>query len=157
MHVVPFFQTRIQIHETSGALGWKRTRTSGGRNMCFAQTINTQRCLFSIITIHVFYLFRLEYKYMKLVAPSDGKEVELPAAETCALSEEDEEEEFDAVRFTESKGNKFFNKIKSIGGKKVNFLLQAKIVLMKIILIDNGLTDSKGNKNKIKSIGGEKR
>ena len=38
------------------------------------------------------YVARLEYKYMKLVAPREGKDgVELPAAETCALDDDDED------------------------------------------------------------------
>ncbi|KAH9381789.1 hypothetical protein HPB48_009803 [Haemaphysalis longicornis] len=37
---------------------------------------------------------RLEYKYMKLVASSSGKDGELPAAESCAI-EEDEEDHFE--------------------------------------------------------------
>lgn len=63
-------------------------------------------------------MYRLEYKYMKLVGATEGKdgEMELPTAETCALSE-DEEEQFDAVDFKEAKGNKFFSKIKNMGKK----------------------------------------
>ncbi|KAL3208141.1 hypothetical protein MRX96_009730 [Rhipicephalus microplus] len=37
---------------------------------------------------------RLEYKYMKLVQSSSGKDGELPAAESCAI-EEDEEDHFE--------------------------------------------------------------
>ncbi|CAH1782541.1 unnamed protein product [Owenia fusiformis] len=63
---------------------------------------------------------KLEYKYMKLAAgsgkPNIDGEMELPAAETCALSE-DEEEQFDAVKFKESRGSKFMNKLKNITGK----------------------------------------
>lgn len=63
---------------------------------------------------------KLEYKYMKLVAGSDGGkdgEMNLPAAETCALSDDDEDEHFDAVDFKETKGNQFFSKLKNMGKK----------------------------------------
>ena len=53
---------------------------------------------------------------MKLVAGAGGKDGELPAAESCAM-DEGEEDEFDAVRFNESKGKRFFNRIKSLGKK----------------------------------------
>ena len=68
---------------------------------------------------------RLEYKYMKLVTPADGKDdAELPAAETCALDDDDDDEEdshYDAsVQFKDSnKSATFFSKIKKMGGKKV--------------------------------------
>ncbi len=52
---------------------------------------------------------------MKLVSNSAGtKDGELPAAETCALSD-DEEEQYDAVQFKDAKGSKFFSKFK-LGG-----------------------------------------
>lgn len=61
---------------------------------------------------------RLEYKYEKLIASANG---ELPAAETCALSEGEE----DDVVFQDrkGKGNKFFNKFifKNGSGEKVQF------------------------------------
>ena len=61
--------------------------------------------------------YRLEYKYMKLVTSSSGKEEgELPAAETCALSD-DEEDQYDAVAFKEGKSGNLFSKIKNIGKK----------------------------------------
>ena len=48
---------------------------------------------------------------MKLIESSSGKEGELPAAETCALDEGEDEDQFDAVQF-KKKGNKFFSKFK---------------------------------------------
>lgn len=56
---------------------------------------------------------------MKLVANSDSKCGELPAAETCGM-DEDEEDQFDAVQFKESKGKKLLNKLKRIAGKVRN-------------------------------------
>jgi hypothetical protein len=53
---------------------------------------------------------------MKLVESTSTKEGELPAAETCALDEGEEDEQFDAVEFKQ-KGHKFFSKFKS-GAKK---------------------------------------
>lgn len=54
----------------------------------------------------VFYFWKknrkLEFKYMKLVQSSSGKEGELPAAESCAI-EEDDEEHFDSVAFSDKK------------------------------------------------------
>lgn len=38
-------------------------------------------------------LLRLEYKYMKLVESSSGKDGELPAAESCGLHDDDDEDE----------------------------------------------------------------
>ena len=65
---------------------------------------------------------------MKLVTPREGKDgAELPAAETCALDDDDEDEEeelggrlsdFESVQFKESKGVKFFSKIKNMAGNK---------------------------------------
>jgi hypothetical protein len=65
---------------------------------------------------------KLEYKYMKLVhSGANSKDGELPAAETCALDEGEDEEQFDAVEFKESKGKKLFNKLKSMANKKEDF------------------------------------
>ena len=62
-------------------------------------------------------LCSLEYKYMKLVESSSGKYSEMPAPETCALDEdEDDEEHFDAVKVR--KGNKFFGKFKLAQNKR---------------------------------------
>ena len=61
---------------------------------------------------------RLQYKYMKLIESSAGKDGELPAAETCALDEGEEDEHFDAVEF-KSKGRKFLKKFKKPDEKKV--------------------------------------
>ena len=61
---------------------------------------------------------RLQYKYMKLVESSSGKDQEMPAAETCALDEGEEDEHFDAVEF-KSKGRKFLKRFKKPSGKKV--------------------------------------
>ncbi|KAH8020510.1 hypothetical protein HPB51_002459 [Rhipicephalus microplus] len=47
---------------------------------------------------------RLEYKYMKLVQSSSGKDGELPAAESCAI-EEDEEDHFENGGY-DAKNNK---------------------------------------------------
>jgi len=55
---------------------------------------------------------------MKLVESSAGKDGELPAAETCALDEGEEDEHFDAVEF-KSKGRKFLKKFKKPDEKKV--------------------------------------
>ena len=65
---------------------------------------------------------RLQYKYMKLVESSAGKDGELPAAETCALDEGEEDEHFDAVEF-KSKGRKFLKKFKKPDEKKVQNLI----------------------------------
>ncbi len=54
---------------------------------------------------------------MKLVTSGSGKDGELPAAETCALDEEEDEDQFDSVEFKESKGKKLFNKFKSMTKK----------------------------------------
>lgn len=61
---------------------------------------------------------------MKLVGQegSTGKygEMELPGVDSCGLDEGEEEEQFDAVHFKESKGKQLFNKLKSkIGGKVI--------------------------------------
>ena len=53
---------------------------------------------------------------MKLVADAGSKEGELPAAESCGLSDE-EEEQFDSVTFNEGKGRKFFSKLKGLNKK----------------------------------------
>jgi len=63
--------------------------------------------------------YRLQYKYMKLVESASGKDGELPAAETCALDEGEEDEHFDAVQF-KSKGRKFLKKFKKASSKKVD-------------------------------------
>jgi len=53
----------------------------------------------------------LQYKYMKLIESSTGKYSEMPAPETCALDEgEEEDEHFDAVKIR--KGTKFFGKFR---------------------------------------------
>jgi len=59
---------------------------------------------------------------MKLVESSAGKDGELPAAETCALDEGEEDEHFDAVEF-KSKGRKFLKKFKKPDEKKVQNLI----------------------------------
>ncbi|XP_074646985.1 endosome/lysosome-associated apoptosis and autophagy regulator family member 2-like [Tubulanus polymorphus] len=67
---------------------------------------------------------KLEYKYMKLVTsgPNKDGDAELPAAETCAIDEGEDDENFDSVQFSrESKGKKLFNKLKSMAGKRENF------------------------------------
>ena len=63
--------------------------------------------------------FRLEYKYCKLIESRDGKEGELPGADSCGLDEEEDDEHYDAVAFKESKGKQLFKKIKFMA-KKVN-------------------------------------
>ena len=62
-------------------------------------------------------MYRLQYKYMKLVASSSDSS-KLPAAETCALDEgedddDDDDEHFDAVKVR--KGARFFQKLKMSG------------------------------------------
>ena len=65
----------------------------------------------------LFSVYRLEYRYMKLVGGSSDQDQELPAAETCAL-DEGEDEEFDSVKFQQqSKGKRLLNKIKGITSK----------------------------------------
>ncbi len=55
---------------------------------------------------------------MKLVADSNTKDGELPAAESCGLDEEDEEEQhFDSVEFHKP-GRKFFGRLAKMGGSK---------------------------------------
>ncbi|XP_050414359.1 endosome/lysosome-associated apoptosis and autophagy regulator family member 2 isoform X2 [Patella vulgata] len=57
---------------------------------------------------------KLEYRYMKLVETAGGREGELPAAESCGLDDEDDDE---AVHFSESKGVKLFQKLRiKMGG-----------------------------------------
>ena len=77
---------------------------------------------------------------MKLVADANTKEGELPAAESCGLDEEDEDEQFDSVKFNEGKGRKFFSRLK-MGSKRVSLFtsalenvvrLQRKFVLCKL-------------------------
>jgi len=69
------------------------------------------------MTLSVIVGYRLQYKYMKLVESSSGKEGEMPAAETCALDEGEEDEHFDAVEF-KSKGRKFLKNFKIPSSKK---------------------------------------
>lgn len=53
---------------------------------------------------------------MKLVENSGSHE--LPQAETCAIDEDEmEEDEFDAVEVKDSKGKKFFKRLKLMAGK----------------------------------------
>ena len=66
--------------------------------------------------LYVLLIYRLEYKYMKLIMSSNTKDGELPAAETCALSE-DEEGEIDTVDFKQGPGKKFFHKLRLMAGK----------------------------------------
>jgi len=67
-------------------------------------------------------VYRLQYKYMKLVESASGKDGEMPAAETCALDEGEEDKHFDAVEF-KSKGRTFLKKFKKPADKKViNFI-----------------------------------
>lgn len=76
---------------------------------------------------HVDLSFSLEYKYMKLVEGKGGTG-ELPAAETCGLDDEDEEDDidsdlkqFDSVEFKQKgKMNNLFGKLKSSLGKRVS-------------------------------------
>jgi len=63
---------------------------------------------------------------MKLVESASGKDGELPAAETCALDEGEEDEHFDAVEF-KSKGRTFLKKFKKpTSSKKVNHLQKSR-------------------------------
>ena len=53
---------------------------------------------------------------MKLVSGANKNgEIELPAADSCGLSEGEEDEQFDAVHFKENKGKNLFRKLKSMG------------------------------------------
>jgi len=54
---------------------------------------------------------KMEVKYMKLVEGAQGKDGELPAAQTCAWSDEDEEEELNNRVAFKSKGDKLFGKL----------------------------------------------
>lgn len=49
---------------------------------------------------------------MKLVESTSGKDGELPAADTCALDEGEEDEQFDAAVEFRQKGRKLFGKFK---------------------------------------------
>ena len=52
---------------------------------------------------------------MKLVSGSSKNgELELPAADSCGLSEGEEDDQFDAVHFKESKGKNIFHKLKNM-------------------------------------------
>jgi len=65
----------------------------------------------TVLKTFVWLCCSLQYKYMKLIESSNGKYSEMPAPETCALDEgEDEEEQFDAVKVR--KGTRFFSKFK---------------------------------------------
>ncbi|KFM79522.1 hypothetical protein X975_16953, partial [Stegodyphus mimosarum] len=59
-----------------------------------------------LLLVLVFYFWKknrkLEFKYMKLVQSSSSKDCELPAAESCAI-DDDEEEHFDSVAFSDKK------------------------------------------------------
>jgi len=55
---------------------------------------------------------------MKLIESSIGKDGgELPAAETCALDEGEDDDQFDAVQI-KSKGRKLFGKLTQIGRRQ---------------------------------------
>jgi len=60
---------------------------------------------------------KLEYKYSKLMQ-GGNKDGELPEVETCALDDGEDEEQFDAVHFKESKRNRLMNKLRSMGSKR---------------------------------------
>ncbi|XP_071816008.1 endosome/lysosome-associated apoptosis and autophagy regulator 1-like isoform X2 [Apostichopus japonicus] len=64
---------------------------------------------------------KLEYKYEKLIASANG---ELPAAETCALSEGEEEDDV-VFQDRKGKGKKFFNKFIFKNGSGEKELLNA--------------------------------
>lgn len=55
---------------------------------------------------------KLEYKYMKLVQSSSPKDGELPAAESCAI-EDDDDDHFESMTFNE-KGRGIFGKFRTI-------------------------------------------
>lgn len=58
---------------------------------------------------------------MKLIESTSGKDGELPAAETCALDEGEEDDQFDATVEFKQKGRKLFGKLKhSVKKDKVN-------------------------------------
>lgn len=54
---------------------------------------------------------------------SSSKDGELPEVETCALDDGEDEDQFDAVHFQESKGKRFFKKLKSMSNRRVGTLL----------------------------------
>jgi hypothetical protein len=61
----------------------------------------------------------LQYKYMKLVESAGGKDgAELPAAETCALDEGEDDEQYDAVEFRKKGARKLFGKLGQIGRRQ---------------------------------------
>jgi len=76
-------------------------------------------CLMLFIVLHCWLKNRsLQYKYMKLVESAGGKDgAELPAAETCALDEGEDDEQFDAVQY-KTKGRKIFAKLSHIGKRQ---------------------------------------
>ena len=63
---------------------------------------------------------------MKLVEGSEGKEGELPGVDSCAL-EEGEDEGGDAVLIKDSKGARFFKKLKNKMKKVSGLTLAPKI------------------------------
>lgn len=72
--------------------------------------------------MQAFVVFRLEYKYMMLVESATG-EKELPAAETCAL-DDGEEEHFDVVDFPkDSKRKSLLKTLRSKMGSRVSIVL----------------------------------
>lgn len=58
---------------------------------------------------------------MKLVTgTSKNGEMELPAVDSCGLSEGEEDDQFDAVQFKENKGQNLFHKLKNMRKKGEN-------------------------------------
>ncbi|XP_033648088.1 UPF0577 protein KIAA1324-like homolog isoform X2 [Asterias rubens] len=80
-------------------------------------------CVVLLVTCAMYFWKRnrkLEYKYQKLVATANG---ELPAAETCAIEDGDDE---DDVLFEDGakKSRKFFNKFRSKSSNDKEFLIE---------------------------------
>ncbi|KAK3589467.1 hypothetical protein CHS0354_030589 [Potamilus streckersoni] len=75
-----------------------------------------------ILGVMLFVIWRrnrkLEYRYMKLVESSGGKDGELPGVDSCALEEDEEDDQLDTVKIT--KGTRFFRNFKKMSGKDLD-------------------------------------
>ncbi|KAL3852290.1 hypothetical protein ACJMK2_015952 [Sinanodonta woodiana] len=73
-----------------------------------------------ILGIMLFVIWRrnrkLEYRYSKLVESSGGKDGELPGVDSCALEEDEEDDQLDTVKI--SKGTGFFRNFKKMSAKR---------------------------------------
>ena len=77
---------------------------------------------------------RMEYKYMRLVEGAQGKEGELPAAQTCAWSDDDEEEELNNRVAFKTKGDQLFGKLGNNSKVITNALLQTFSIIIFLIM-----------------------